>query len=204
MRTSILFFLNISISLSLFQCAGVASRTSKPNEPASKINKVMIIAITNQPDVRSMYEKELSYRMRTKGLNTVISVNLDENKSDLLTKEEILEIVKKENIDGVITMKLKDISTKESYTTSDRYISDPFESMYLYNYIDTYYNSYAWKLQQNKTVTIEATLFEVSTEKPVYHVETSMKNVSSGEELAGNITEQFSKEFKGSSVLIVK
>jgi len=158
----------------IISCSSVSVHTSKPNPSTASLDRILIIAMTNQYESRKMYEQELSYRLREKGYNMFSSINVDKEKKDLFTKEEILELIEEKNIDGVITMRLKDIKIKEKYGTSDRYISDMYNRHnYFFNYIDTYYNVYSWSYQPEQTVIVEASLFDASDKSLIYLVEST-------------------------------
>lgn len=185
-----------------FSCSTVSVRKSKPNPSTAKLDRILIIAMTKNYDARSMYEQELSYRLREKGYNTFSSINVDKEKKDLFTKEEILELISEKNIDGVITMRLKDMSSKERYTTSDRYISDMYnQHNYFFNYIDTYYNVYSWSYQSQQTVVVEANLFDASDKSLIFQIDATIKNAESEEARAGELTKSFTKALINSDFL---
>ncbi len=186
----------------IISCSPVSVHTTKPNPSTASLDRILIIAMTNQYESRKMYEQELSYRLREKGYNMFSSINVDKEKKDLFTKEEILKLIDEKNIDGVITMRLKEITIKEKYGTSDRYISDMYnQHNYFFNYIDTYYNVYSWSYQPEQTVIVEASLFDASDKSLIYLVEATRKNSESEEELAGELTESFAKALEGSGLL---
>jgi hypothetical protein len=186
----------------LLSCSTVSVHKSKPNPSTAKLDRILIIAMTTNYESRSMYEQELSYRLREKGYNTFSSINVDKENKDLFTREEILELITEKNIDGVITMALKDISSKERYTQSDRYISDMNNRHnYFFNYIDSYYNVYSWSYQAEQTVVVEANLFDASDKTLIYQIEATKKNSQSQEELAGELTQSFTKALISSSFL---
>jgi len=176
-----------------------------PVKESSLEDKVMILAITNQYDVRSMWEKELGYRLRTKGFNTITSVGVDEKYKKMYTLDELRELVKKYSLDGVITLKLHDIKQKESYTESDRYLSDKnvrgANPYYMYNYLDPYMNVYHWQYKMDQTVIIEGNLYDAKTEKLLFQTETQMTNAESDEALAAEITESLSIALRQSKLL---
>lgn len=196
------FLLPIIFLILAFSCSTVSVHKSKPTPSTASLDRILIIALTNQYEARSMYEQELSYRLREKGYNTFSSVNVDKDNKDLFTKEEILELIVDKNIGGVITMKLIDMKSKERYTTSDRYISDMANRHnYFYNYIDSYYNVYSWSYQAEQTVVVEANLFDASDKTIIYQIEATIKNAKSQEEMAGELTKSFAKAFDKSAFL---
>ncbi len=186
-------------------CSTVKITTEKPNPTTRKLDRVLIIAMTNQYETRKMYEGELSYRLRSRGYSMFSSVNVDKSKKDIFTKEEILKLIEEKNIDGVITMRLKDVQSKERYATSDRYISDAAnQHNYFFNYIDTYYNVYSWSYQPEQTVVVEAKLFDAVDKKLIFQIDAQIKNAESEEERAGEITESFAKTFHKNALFVKK
>jgi hypothetical protein len=172
------------------------------NPPSAKLERILIIALTNEFETRSMWEQELSYHLREKGYRMFSSVNVDKEKKDLFTKEEIIELIDEKNIHGVITMRLKDIQTKEKYTTSDRYISDMYNRHnYFFNYVDTYYNVFTWSYQPQQTVVIEANLFDGHNKSLIFQIDATMKNAESQEERVGAMTKGIAKSIAGSGYL---
>ena len=154
-RLIVVFFL-----FAISACSTVSVTKTKPNPSNAKLERILIIAMTNEYESRTMWENELSYRLREKGHHMFSSVNVDKEKKELYTKEEILALVDEKHVGGVITMRLKDIQTKERYATSDRYISDMSNNHnYFYNYVDTYYNVYSWSYKPEQTIVIEAKPF---------------------------------------------
>lgn len=195
-------FLPVILFFIFAGCSSVSVHTSKPNPSTASLDRILIIAMTNQYDTRTMYEQELSYYLREKGYNMFSSINVDKEKKDLFTREEILELIDEKNINGVITMRLKDIQSKERYATSDRYISDMNNRHnYFFNYIDTYYNVYSWSYQPEKTVIVEANLFDASNKTLIFQIEATRKNSDSEEELAGELAKSFAKALAGSGLL---
>ena len=196
------YLLPIILIFIISSCSTVSVQKSKPNPSTASLDRVLIIAMTNQYEARSMYEQELSFRLREKGYNMFSSINVDKSNKDLFTKEEILELIDEKNIDGVITMQLKDITSKERYTTSDRYISDMYnQHNYFFNYIDTYYNVYSWSYQAEQTVVVEANLFDASDKSLIYIIDATIKNAESEEERAGDLTKSFAKALDKSGFL---
>jgi len=183
-------------------CSTTSVYVNKPNPSTAKLDRVLIIGLAKQYNTRSMYEQELSYRLREKGYNMFSSVNIDKEKKDLYTKEEILQLIDEKNIDGVITMRLKDITSKERYSTSDRYISDQYQQHnYFFNYIDTYYGVYNWSYQAEQKVVVEANLFDANDKMLIFQVEATSTNAESDEARAGELTESFAKALSKSGLL---
>jgi hypothetical protein len=167
-----------------------------------QLDRVLIVGLSNNYETRSMYEKELSFRLREMGFNMFSSVNVDPQNRKLFTKEEIIELIEEKNIDGIITMRLKNIKSEEKYTKSDRYISDMYNwHNYFFNYIDTYYNVYSWSYQPKQTVVVEANLFDADSKRLIFQVDATISNVDSEEERAAELTQSFANSLNKSGFL---
>lgn len=200
--TSITRLFVIFIFFTISSCSTVSVTKTKPNPSNAKLDRILIIAMTNEYESRKMWENELSYILREKGYNMFSSVNVDKEKKELYTKEEVLALVDEKNVGGVITMRLKDIETKERYATSDRYISSMSNNHnYFYNYVDTYYNVYSWSYQPEQTIVIEANLFDGSDKTLIYTVDATMTNADTQEERVGEMTKSIAKAMVSSGLL---
>jgi hypothetical protein len=195
-------FKALLIAALLSSCAGVSIQKTVQSPSAYNLDRILIIGLTNNFNSRSMYEEELSFRLRDLGYNMFSSVHVDDSKKELFSLDELIELVNEKNIDGVITMRLKEVKSEERYTKSDRYISDMSNMHnYFFNYVDTYYNVYSWSYQPNQTVVIEANLFDAKSRELIYQIEATIKNVDSEEERAGTVTQGFANSFHKSGFL---
>jgi hypothetical protein len=175
---------------------------TKPNPSNASMERILIVALTNDYKTRSMWEQELSYRLREKGYSMFSSVNVDKDKKDLFTREELIALIDEKNIHGIITMRLKDIQKEAKYSTSDRYISDMSNRHnYFFNYVDTYYNVYTWSYQPTQTIVIEANLFDGSTKEHILQLDATMKNADTPEERVGEMTKSIAKAMASSGYL---
>jgi hypothetical protein len=196
---SVLYFAAL---LLITNCSTVSVIKSKPNPSNASLERILIMALTNEYDTRSMWEQELSYRLREQGYSMFSSVNVDKSKKDLFTRDELIAMIEEKNIHGIITMRLKDIQKEEKYATSDRYISDMYNRHnYFFNYIDSYYNVYTWSYQPTQTVVIEANLFDGNTKEHILQVDATMKNADSQEERVGEMTKSIAKAMASSGYL---
>lgn len=163
-------------------------------------DKVLIIAATTDYNLRSMIEKELSYAMRQKGYHMFSSVNVDENKKDLYTREEIIALAEEKSLDGVIVVRLKDMTSKERYS-SDRLVNDPYSMNNFFYYTTTFTGVYNWSYEPEKTVTVETALFDAKEKKMIYQADAIYKNSSSMEEGAEAFAQIFAKAYDSSDLL---
>ncbi len=179
------FFGVLLVFLFFMSCTAVKTAVKMNEKPGKQYENVLIIALTNQYDIRATFEKELAYRLGEYYFKAKPSVSLEPNRKKMYSVDEVKQIIKESGFDGLITMKLKDIQKKSSYTRSSRYLSDPYNPYNFYNYLDTYNALYNWNYQLDKTVIIESKLYDAATGKEVYETESKMKNADSNEALAG-------------------
>lgn len=191
---------SIVILIVISSCSTVSNQATKPNPSTAKLDRVLIIAMSKQYETRSMYEQELSYKLREMGYSIFSSVNVDKSKKDLYTREELLELIKEKNIGGVIALRLKDISSKERYTKSTRFMADS-QHNYFFNYIDSYYGVYNWSYQQEKTVVVETSLFDADDKTMIYQIDSTIKNAETDEERADELTKSIAKSLGKSGLL---
>ena len=149
-----------------------------------------------------MYEQQLYNLLMEKGYNMYTSVHVDVNKKDLYTKEEIIKLIEEKNVNGVITMRLKDVDEKDRYTTSRGYLNGAYnQPNYFFNYIDSYSNVNSWSYQSQQTVVVEANLFDSQSQSLIYQVDATIKNAEGAEDRAGEFCASFAKSFDKSGLL---
>jgi hypothetical protein len=186
-------------------CSIGYGRPSEAGESAATprvlIKKVLVLAWSKRYEQRSMYEKELAYRLNIKGYSATPSVRLLEGNESLPTREEVLDLLVSNGLDGVIVLVLKDVSQKEAYTQSTRYINDPYNPFYFNSFFQEYSMNYSMEYRIDRTVVIEARLFDLASEKLIFHTEEGVTNPESEEMLAGEITEKVSRSLRKSRLL---
>lgn len=189
----------LAFSLFISACSSVTVITKPEKSSNYKLDRILIIAMSNDYNLRSMVEKQLSYELRQRGYNMFSSVNVDENKKELYTREEIIQLVEEKSLDGVIVVRLKNIETKERYS-SDRDL-DPYALNNFFYYTTTFTNVYNWTYEPEKTVTVETALFDGKEKKMIYSAEATYKNSGSPEESVGHFATQFANAYNSSGLL---
>jgi hypothetical protein len=196
------FVLVFFITIMCAGCSAVSVQNYKPNPSTAKLDRVLIVAMTNKYDTRTMYEEELSYRLREMGYNMFSSVNVDKNKKNLYTKEEILQLIEDKNIDGIITMRLKDVDSKDRYSYSGGYLDGAYnQPNYFFSYMDNFYSVNSWSYQTQQTIVIEANLFDAHSKTLIYQIDGPIKNADGAEERASEFSTSFAKSFDQSGLL---
>ncbi len=195
-------FVSSTIILVIFcsACSSVTVLKEPEKSNSYDFDKVLIVAMTTDYNLRSMIEKELSYAMRQKGYHMFSSVNVDESKKELYTRDELILLAEEKSLDGVIIVRLKDMTSKERYS-SDRNINDPYSMNNYFFYTTSFTGVYNWSYEPEKTVTVETALFDAKEKTMIYQADAIYKNSSSMEEGAAAFAKIFAKAYDSSGLL---
>jgi len=180
-------------------CSSVTVLLQPEKSDSYEYDRVLIVGLTTDYNLRSMVEEQLSYELRQMGYHLYSSVNVDEEKKELYTRDEVVQLAADKSLDGIMVVKLKDVESKERY--SSNYNVDPYAMNNYFFYTNSYTGVYNWSYIQEKTVTIETVLFDVKTQKMIYQAEATYKNSGSQEEGASAFGKMFAKAYKSSGLL---
>ncbi len=133
------------------------------------------------------------------GYNMFSSVNVNTDKKELYTREEIIQLAEEKSLDGVIIVRLKNVESKEGYSSDA--VMNPFDMNGFFFFTTTYTNVYNWSYVQEKTVTVETALFDAQSKKMIYQAEATNKNSGSQEEGASAFGKRFAKAYNASGLL---
>ena len=106
MKKIILFFTAISISIYFYSCSAFVQMTSwkDPNSTGTKFSKIMVIAVVKDLAYKKAYEYETVKSLKEAGVNAIPSMEVFSPNEDY-SEKEMIDIVKNNNIDGVLTLK---------------------------------------------------------------------------------------------------
>jgi hypothetical protein len=190
----------IAVFSIIFSACSSITVIQKPESPETyQFDRVLIIALSNDYNLRKMVEEQLSYELRQMGYNMFSSVNVDTDKKELYTREEIIQLAEEKSLDGVIIVRLKDVESKEGYSSDAA--MNPYDMNGFFFYTTTYTNVYNWSYVQEKTVTVETALFDAKSKKMIYQAETTYKNASTQEEGASAFGKKFAGAYQASGLL---
>lgn len=123
-----LFFLLI---LTLNGCASVSLQHSAMDStlPAKMYQKLLIVGITEEPQKRQVFEEVLSSELLKRGVKGIPSYTITGVKVKL-SRENVVEAVKKSGADGVITTRMtaitKDTSVNTGFVMTDHGFADGY------------------------------------------------------------------------------
>jgi len=114
-----------------------------------------------------------------------------------------LSLVEEKNVDGVITIRLIDVSSIEKYTSSTRNLSyqAAAPTNYFFNYIDMYYGVYNYSYQPQERVELEIKLFDASDKSLLFEKIEVSENAETQEERVGEFAKKFTKALDKSGYL---
>jgi len=146
-----------------------------------------VVGLTKNTKNRSLAEEELVLWLRQDNFHALPSKDFIPLTEHTPTREDILPVVKKENMDAVLTMKL--IGVKTDLVSNDVFNSDAL----LYEYLKTYDGEYVQGYYRNeKILVLECNLYDVNSEKIVFTGRSETFQPQSEEELE-RLTDDYAK-----------
>ena len=189
--------LNLSITLLLLSCGSSTSIVHSWKDPDSstakeKLKKVLIIALVRDEATRRTVENKIAAR------NPIFHSSfafLNEKNLDL-SKDERLKILRDENFDGAITMRLVSVE-KETYyvpgTNTGAYYGNGFSNWYgaySYNYYTPgYYN-------EETSYIVETNVFSLTQNKLIWTGTTKSLNIDDINRTTDEIIEEVIRQMK--------
>lgn len=190
----------------------VSGTWKKPATTAQRYTKIAVIGISGDIVKRSAIEKAVVAQLTANGINAVAGVNIlpdsfvdtnNDKKVDDEKKEAIAAELKKQGVDGVLTISLVNIKESEQYV--------PGTSMYT-PYSGYYgFNSYYWGAYnmvntpgyyvQNTNVFLASNFYNLSSEALLWSAQTDTGNPTSLSDLSKSYAQTLVEEFLQSGVI---
>lgn len=198
-------FICILLVLSFLLGCGSANTGASydtPSQPEKEIKKVMVVALTPILENRKTAEKEMEYWLKKDGYNVIASVDYMPTAARLPRQEEIQKAVRNQNIDGVITMRLKDVEEDSRYVSATETHATSLEQTYIYNYVNAWSKYYVPGYYATASIlVVETKLFETANDKLIFTATTETFEASSIEKSISNIARTLAGNLKRSKVL---
>lgn len=146
----------------------IASSWKEPNKTVSinKLNKVLVVALFKDETSNRNAEDQMVGYLKDVGLASYkyFKPNFDRKNEDI-----IREMIKMDEFDGAITMRLVDVDKEQIYTPSR---SSPYP-MYYRNFSGYYYRNWAYSsapgyYSSTKTYTVETVVFSIKEDKIIW------------------------------------
>ncbi len=211
MKVFFQFFRYIPASAFVFLIASCSntklSQTWSDPDATSSYSNIMIVGVTEKEQLRRAYETYFSQHLKERGIESIASYKLIDHKSEMQIgqdKNSFQTIVKAaiegSDIDAVLITHLVAIDEEEIYRPSPDYLpaygpvyysTSYYDNMYGYHgYVATYVGQPGY-LTNEKTYTLETSLYDVDTEELIWSTRSrtfSPESMDEGiEELTGLI-----------------
>ena len=191
------------LAIAVVACSGSSSRMIPTHMEASHVGKpikdVLIIAIIDNQEIRTILEKHFKDWLNAKGVEAIISADvLAVEMGAKLEKEAIVEIVDKYENDAILITHVVGMEVSEVFSR-DR-------PQYFYNYYG-FYNyglSYVtWPTIYGEKVqfSLETGLYDVTTESLIWAGESQIKNPKTTGLAIGQVVEMVINELEKNGLL---
>jgi len=186
--------------------ANVTGTWTNPEMSVSGYDAILVTALTPNVVARRAVESNIVKELQSKGVNAKSSIIIfpPDFLNNQPSKEEILEIVKAENMKGVLTVTLLD--TQED----TRYVPGTTSYAPLFGYhgsFGRYYGNYYGRVYDpgyystSRTYFIENNLYDVSTEKLVWSAQSKSYDPSNIESAARSLARALVYEMDKDGIL---
>lgn len=185
------------VVLSLVSCSPSSkvlnSWVNKPEDRGQTYSKIFFIALTENQIAKNIIESDLASAAAKLGFQTATgsgTLKASFTKENAPSKEMILEKVKELNCDLIFVVSLLDSKTETRYVPGSSYYYAPYPTYGYYGGFGSYYGYYAPMVYNpgyyttDKIYYIEGSLFDVSTEKILWVVQSETYNPSSIKEFS--------------------
>jgi hypothetical protein len=200
MKKFLLYFSSALTLLSLTSCSSALLTSSWTNETytAQRYEKVLVLAVASKTSNRASVEGAVSDELKKQGINAISSLSLFpgsqkafSDQQSKISKEELAQKLKEQNVDGLLILSLLDKKVEEVYVEGTTYTktetinqgvySEPVynhpgynqdpNNNYYYNYhpngyndrYDQYYNNYYTYYDNVQTTITEPGYYENQT-----------------------------------------
>lgn len=146
--------------------------------------KVFVAALTDDLDAKNFVENAVSEKLKEMGISVVKSVDMyppNFSAYDELVREEKLQKIRETGSDAIFALTLLDVVTEERYHPGTPYTIESEQLLFYRHYLPYYKQRYSAVYSPDyytseKTYFIESNLYDVSSEKMVWTVQSSAFN----------------------------
>ena len=176
-------------------------QSSAINEMDSQLDNVMILHLGENYDTRKTVEGEITFWLSKYKFSASPSNRYFEHKR-IPTKDQIVEVLKKNGFDGILTTVFTDIETKERFENPQAAYNLTPTSPTIYNFLDSYQNKYSTGYTiQEKAFVVHSKLFKTDDESVLYEATTETYQPQSLDLAVEDFSKYIAKELKKSKVL---
>ena len=194
-------FLIICLIMSFNAFSQTNVQSSAINEVDSQLGNIMILHLGENFDTRKTVEGEITFWLSKFKFSASPSNRYFEHKR-IPTKDQIVEVLKKNGFDGILTTVFTDIETKERFENPQAAYNLTPTSPTIYNFLDSYQNKYSTGYTiQEKAFVVYSRLFKTIDETVLYEASTETYQPQSLDLAVEDFSKSIAKELKKSKVL---
>lgn len=190
----------------------VSGTWKKPATVAQKYNKIAVIGLSGDIVKRSAIEKAIVAKFAASGINAVAGTNIlpdnlvdgnADHKVDEEKKNEIANLLKKQGVDGVLTISLVNVKESEQYVPGTSFYT-PYSGYYGFN-------SYYWGAYnmvntpgyyvQNTNIFLASNFYNLGTEQLLWSAQTNTGNPTSLSDLSQSYASALVEKFLNAGVI---
>jgi len=176
-------------------------QSSAINEMDSQLDNIMILHLGENFDTRKTVEGEITFWLSKYKFSASPSNRYFEHKR-IPTKDQIVEVLKENGFDGILTTVFTDIETKERFENPQAAYNLTPTSPTIYNFLDSYQNKYSTGYTiQEKAFVVHSKLFKTVDESVLYEATTETYQPQSLDLAVEDFSKSIAKELKKSKVL---
>ena len=192
-----------TLGLAIVACSGSSSQMipthMEENHVGQPIKNVLIIAIVDNPEIRTIFEKHFKDWLKVKGVEAIISADvLSVEVGVKLEKEAIVQVVDKYENDAILITHLVGMEESEVFSRDRPRFFYNYYGFYNYGMVYvTWPTVYGEKVQ----ITLETGLFDVKTESLIWAGESRIKNPETTGQAIGQVVDMVMKELEKNGLL---
>jgi len=165
---------------------------------------ILVVGLTKDQSNKSIWEDIMASQLRQSGVNVITSAASFPGDTDI-SKDEIIDYVLKNNIDGVLVTRLVNIvEEKAYYPPSGGYSGRYYGSRYrYYNNFGSYYDT-AYRPGHTETFTtviLETNLYDTKTQDLVWNMASDTFDPASVNKLAQSVSEKVVKALQEDNLI---
>ena len=202
MKKFFLAFTAAMLMLLCFACSKtqITDSWKDPSYNSGPVTSVLVIAVARDDIARRSYEESFVLTMKQHGVEAYASYR--ENPHDPATKEDIMAMVKKLGVKYVLITTMIGVDKEKEYHPPQTYVT-PRMGLGYYGY---YYRAYdvvhePGYYTTNVKVSLETTVYDAETEKPVWMARSQTLNPDSSNDVIKSVISELAKAMKRDGLL---
>ena len=203
------FFAVLILALLLGGCSStkLAESWEAPDIDEPPASRILLIALIKDPVTKRFFEARFVEEAKKKGVDVIPSYEYMPNATDYDEKEEIVSLVNKLGVEGVLVTQLKGVHKDYKYVPSRLdWFPDAYSSMFFYDY---YYQSYRaiyrpGYVGSDNYFSVQMRYFSAKSEKMLWAANTVTKNPRSVVGTIKQIADEVLSDLTGSSLVKAK